>query len=82
MAKELKPGGAFLLNCHWTDAELEQYLPASLKRQLATKNARLYTIDASDIALKLGLGNRTNTVLQAAFFKLADIIPWMWPWVP
>lgn len=75
VAKELKPGGAFLLNCHWTDAELEQYLPASLKRQLATKNARLYTIDASDIALKLGLGNRTNTVLQAAFFKLADIIP-------
>ena len=75
VAKELKPGGAFLLNCHWTDAELEQYLPASLKRQLATKNARLYTIDASNIALKLGLGNRTNTVLQAAFFKLADIIP-------
>ncbi|MDD3346527.1 pyruvate:ferredoxin (flavodoxin) oxidoreductase [Oscillibacter sp.] len=72
---DLKEGGTFLLNCQWNEAELEQHLPGSLKRGLAEKNARFYTIDASDIAMKLGLGNRTNSVLQSAFFKLADIIP-------
>ena len=75
VAADLKQGGTFLLNCQWDDAELEQHLPGSLKRALAEKQAKFYTIDASDIALKLGLGNRTNSVLQAAFFKLADIIP-------
>ncbi|MCI8399995.1 MAG: pyruvate:ferredoxin (flavodoxin) oxidoreductase [Oscillibacter sp.] len=72
---DLKEGGTFLLNCQWSDEELEKHLPGSLKRGLANKNAKLYTIDASDIAMRLGLGNRTNSVLQAAFFKLADIIP-------
>ncbi len=72
---DLKAGGTFLLNCQWNEEELEQHLPGSLKRGLAEKGARFYTIDASDIAMRLGLGNRTNSVLQAAFFKLADIIP-------
>lgn len=75
VARELKQGGTFLLNCRWSANELDEKLPTSLKRRLAEKNAHFYTIDASDIALKLGLGNRTNTVLQAAFFQLADIIP-------
>ncbi len=75
VAADLKEGGTFLLNCQWNDEELEQHLPGSLKRALAAKNAKFYTIDASDIAMRLGLGNRTNSVLQAAFFKLANIIP-------
>ena len=75
VAADLKEGGTFLLNCQWNDEELEQHLPGSLKRALAEKNAKFYTIDASDIAMRLGLGNRTNSVLQAAFFKLANIIP-------
>ena len=74
VCRELKQGGTFLLNCRWSADQLEEKLPASLKHQLAEKNARFYIIDASDIALKLGLGSRTNTVLQAAFFQLADII--------
>ena len=75
VAADLKEGGTFLLNCQWNDEELEQHLPGSLKRALYAKKAKFYTIDASDIAMRLGLGNRTNSVLQAAFFKLADIIP-------
>ena len=75
VAADLKEGGTFLLNCQWNDEELEQHLPGSLKRALAEKNAKFYTIDASDIAMRLGLGNRTNSVLQAAFFKLANTIP-------
>ena len=75
MAKDLKPGGTFLLNCQWSAEELDEKLPGNLKRGLAEKQAKLYLIDASHIAMKLGLGNRTNTVLQSAFFKLANIIP-------
>lgn len=75
VGKDLKDGGTFLLNCQWSDEELEKHLPTLLKRQLAEKHAQFYTIDASDIALKLGLGSRTNTVLQSAFFKLTNIIP-------
>lgn len=74
VGKDLKDGGTFLLNCQWSNEELEDKLPVLLKRQLAEKSAQFYTINASNIALKLGLGNRTNTVLQSAFFKLADII--------
>ncbi len=72
---ELKPGGTFLLNCNWSDGDLETHLPNKVKRLLAQRKARFYTIDATDIADDLGLGNRTNTVLQAAFFKLAGILP-------
>ncbi len=75
MAKNLKEGGVFLLNCAWDMDGLEKNLPASMKRALAEKKARLYTIDAIQIARGLGLGNRTNTILQAAFFKLAEVIP-------
>ena len=75
VASDLKEGGTFLLNCEWSDEELEDKLPGSLKRALAEKKAQFYTIDASHIALKLGLGSRTNSVLQSAFFKLTNIIP-------
>lgn len=75
MVKNLKVGGTFLLNCGWDMEGLERHLPASMKRALAEKKAKLYTIDATSIAHELGLGNRTNTILQAAFFKLTGVIP-------
>ena len=75
MVRNLKEGGTFLLNCPWDEAGLEQNLPASMKRALAEKHARFYTIDAIGIARKLGLGSRTNTVLQASFFALTGVIP-------
>ena len=71
----LKPGGVFLLNCTWTEAELEQKLPAAMKRYIADNDIRFYTIDAVKIAQQVGLGGRINMIMQAAFFKLADIIP-------
>ena len=75
MVKNLKDGGVFLLNCQWDMQGLEENLPASMKRALAAKHARFYTINAIDIARNLGLGNRTNTILQASFFKLSGVIP-------
>ncbi|MDL2266747.1 pyruvate:ferredoxin (flavodoxin) oxidoreductase [Desulfovibrio sp. OttesenSCG-928-G15] len=75
MLGDLKNGGVFLLNCPWQDAELEAQLPAAVKRALAEKKARFYTIDATALASGIGLGNRANTVLQAAFFKLAEVLP-------
>lgn len=66
MVSSLKQGGIFLLNCSWAPADLERELPASMKRALAVKEARLYAIDATRIARGLGLGGRTNTILQAA----------------
>ena len=75
MVSDLQPGGTFLLNTVWTPEELDKQLPASLKKQLAEKNINFYTINGTDIAKEIGLGNRINTVLQAAFFKLANIIP-------
>lgn len=76
IVQEVKPGGTFLLNCRWSEEELEQTLPAAAKRYLAENDIRFYTCDAVRIAEELGLGSRrTNTVLQAAFFKLAGIIP-------
>ena len=75
MVKNLKEGGTFLLNCPWNQDGLEQNLPASMKRALAQKHAKLYTIDAIRIARELGLGSRTNTILQAAFFTLTGVIP-------
>ena len=75
MVKNLKEGGTFLLNCIWDMDGLEKNLPASMKRALAEKKAKFYTINATDIARNLGLGNRTNTILQAAFFKLTGVIP-------
>lgn len=75
IVSDIKDGGVFLLNCTWTGEEVEANLPAEVKRQIANKNIKFYTIDATGIAKNLGLGNRTNTVLQAAFFKLANVIP-------
>ena len=75
MVQDVKPGGAFLLNCTWTDEELEEHLPAAVKKYIAENNIRFYTCDAVDIAKKVGLGaRRTNTVLQAAYFHIAQII--------
>ncbi len=75
MVSDLLPGGTFLLNTVWTPEELDKQLPASIKKQLAEKKINFYTINGTDIAKEIGLGNRINTVLQAAFFKLANIIP-------
>lgn len=75
MVKNLKEGGTFLLNCAWDLDALEKNLPASMKRALAEKHAQFYTIDAIHIARDLGLGNRTNTILQASFFNLSGVIP-------
>ena len=75
MVQDVKPGGSFLLNCTWRDEELEQHLPAAVKRYIAENNIRFYTCDAVDIAKKVGLGaRRTNSVLQAAYFQIAQII--------
>ena len=72
----LKKGGVFLLNTQWTsDEALEKNIPAKVKRYLAKNNISFYVIDATDIAQKIGLGNRTNMVMMSAFFKLANVIP-------
>lgn len=76
MVNDVKPNGYFLLNCSWSDEELEQYLPNKVKRYIAENNIQFYTCDAVSIAKSIGLGaRRTNSILQSAFFKLADIIP-------
>ena len=75
MVQDVKPGGSFLLNCVWSDEELEQHLPASVKRYIADNGIHFYTCNAVDIAKKVGLGaRRTNSVLQAAYFTIAKII--------
>ena len=76
MVAPLKDGGVFLLNCPWSAEELDAQLPASMKRALAKKHAKLYTIDAITIARDAGMGGRINTTMQAAFFKLANVIPY------
>ena len=76
MVQDVKPGGFFLLNCTWSDEELEEKLPGKVKRYIAQNNVQFYTCDAVTMAKEIGLGaRRTNSILQAAFFKLADIIP-------
>ena len=75
LLKGLKPGGTFVLNSRWSAEELDQVLPASMKRKLAALHARFYIINAFDIARKIGLGGRINMVMQAAFFHLTGILP-------
>ena len=75
IVSDVKPGGAFLLNCAWDLQGLEENLPASVKRQIADKKIRFYTLDATGIAQKMGLGGRINTLLQSAFFKISEILP-------
>lgn len=72
---EIVPGGTFLLNCSWSENELEAHIPASVRRKIAEKNIQFYMIDANKIAQELGLGSHTNTVLQASFFALMQVIP-------
>ena len=71
----LKNGGAFVLNCQWDENELDSHLPADLKRKIAENNINFYTINATGIAEEIGLGSRINMIMQAAFFKLANVIP-------
>ena len=76
MVQDVKPGGYFLLNCVWSDDELDEHLPSAVKQYIAKNDVKFYTCDAVSIAKDIGLGaRRTNSVLQAAFFKLANIIP-------
>jgi pyruvate-ferredoxin/flavodoxin oxidoreductase len=76
IVQDVKPGGFFLLNCSWSDEELGTHLPAAVKQYIAKNQVQFYTCDAVSLAMNIGLGaRRTNTVLQAAFFKLANIIP-------
>ena len=72
---ELKPHGSFLLNCEWTENELEQHVPGEILKYIADNDIKFYIIDANKESQALGLGNRSNMVLQAAFFKLAKVIP-------
>ena len=75
MVEDLKDGGTFLLNTVWTDEEIDRHLPAAMKRFIEEHGINVYAIDAVTIGRELGLGGRINTVMQSAFFKLADIIP-------
>ncbi len=75
MVNDVKPGGVFLINCQWSAEELDAHMPAEAKRYIAKNNIQLYTVNAIDLAAKIGMGKRTNTILQAAFFALAKVMP-------
>ncbi|MGF0063899.1 pyruvate:ferredoxin (flavodoxin) oxidoreductase [Lachnospiraceae bacterium SGI.085] len=75
MVQDVKPGGVFMINCQWSDEELDSKLNAEAKKYIADNNIQLYTINAIDKAIEIGMGKRTNTILQSAFFKLADVMP-------
>jgi pyruvate-ferredoxin/flavodoxin oxidoreductase len=75
IVQDVKPGGAFLLNCAWEGEELAAHIPAAARRYMARNNIRFYTVDAIGLAAKIGLGGRTNTILQSAFFKISGILP-------
>ncbi len=75
IVNDVKPGGVFLINCQWDDAELSEKLNAETKQYIAKNNVQLYTVNAIDLAAEIGLGKRTNTILQASFFALANVLP-------
>lgn len=75
MVQDVKPGGIYMINCQWSDEELDKHMPADAKKYIAENNIQVYTINAIDKAIEIGMGKRTNTILQSAFFKLADIMP-------
>ena len=75
IVRDVKPGGVFLINCQWTPEELSKHLAASDKRYIAKNDVQLYTINAIDLAIEIGMGKRTNTILQSAFFALAKVMP-------
>ena len=75
MVRDVKDGGVFLINCQWSHEELNKHMPAVAKRYIAEHNIQVYTINAIDLAIEIGMGKRTNTILQSAFFKLANVMP-------
>ncbi len=75
MVRDVKPGGTFLINCQWTPEELDKHMPAIAKRYIAENDIQVYLINAIDLAQDIGMGKRTNTILQSAFFKLAKVMP-------
>ena len=75
MVQDVKPGGIFMINCQWSDEELGHHLNAEAKKYIVENNIQLYTINAIDKAIEIGMGKRTNTILQSAFFKLANVMP-------
>ncbi|MCM1149467.1 MAG: pyruvate:ferredoxin (flavodoxin) oxidoreductase, partial [Butyricicoccus sp.] len=75
MVRDVKDGGTFLINCQWSDEEVDRHMPAVAKRYIAEHNIQVYTINAIDLAIEIGMGKRTNTILQSAFFKLAKVMP-------
>ncbi|WP_295581503.1 pyruvate:ferredoxin (flavodoxin) oxidoreductase [uncultured Oscillibacter sp.] len=75
IVRDVKPGGTFLINCQWSGEELNHHLDAASKRYIAANNIQVYTINAIDLAKEIGMGKRTNTILQSAFFALANVLP-------
>ena len=75
MVNDVKPGGIFMINCQWSPEELEHHLSPEAKRYIAQNDIKLYTINAIDLAREIGMGKRTNTILQSAFFSLANVMP-------
>ena len=75
MVQDVKDGGTFLLNCEWSPEEVGNHIPGQAKRYMAEHNVKFYIIDGIKLGKEIGLGGRINTVLQSAFFKLANIIP-------
>ena len=75
MVNDVKPGGVFLINCQWKPEELDQHLSADTKQYIAKNNIQLYLVNAIDLAQEIGLGKRTNTILQSAFFSLSKVLP-------
>ena len=75
MVNDVKPGGVYLINCQWSAEELNEHMPAEAKQYIAKNNIQLYTVNAIDLAAEIGLGKRTNTVLQSAFFALSKVLP-------
>ena len=75
MVQDVKPGGVYMINCQWDFDELNHHMDAASKRYIAQNNIQLYTIDAIDLAIEIGMGKRTNTILQSAFFSLAKVMP-------
>jgi pyruvate-ferredoxin/flavodoxin oxidoreductase len=75
MVNDVKPGGVFMINCQWDFDELNHHLKADAKRYIARNNIQLYTINAIDLAIEIGMGKRNNTILQSAFFSLAKVMP-------
>ena len=75
MVQDVKPGGVYMINCQWDFDELNHHMDAASKRYIAQNNIQLYTIDAIDLAIKIGMGKRNNTILQSAFFALAKVMP-------